>query len=151
MPSKSTRGDRRGDSRSPTRAIGRCRWALTSISSRSIAAWPSTAPPPIACASPSQPGRAAGSSQSTPSRGRWRGSRGGARFPPPRGRRPECEGGRRGGPGRPDPLQEREAVKITRRTYASHYGPTTGDRIRLGDTDLVIAIEHDATVYGDEA
>jgi len=42
-------------------------------------------------------------------------------------------------------------VKIDRRTYASHYGPTTGDRIRLGDTDLIILIEHDATVYGDEA
>jgi urease subunit alpha len=42
-------------------------------------------------------------------------------------------------------------MKIDRRTYASHYGPTTGDRIRLADTDLVIVIEHDATVYGDEA
>ena len=42
-------------------------------------------------------------------------------------------------------------MKLDRRTYASHYGPTTGDRIRLGDTDLVIVIEHDATVYGDEA
>jgi urease subunit alpha len=42
-------------------------------------------------------------------------------------------------------------VKIDRRTYASHYGPTTGDRIRLADTDLIIAVEHDATVYGDEA
>ena len=42
-------------------------------------------------------------------------------------------------------------MKINRRTYASHYGPTTGDRIRLADTDLVILIEHDATVYGDEA
>jgi urease subunit alpha len=42
-------------------------------------------------------------------------------------------------------------MKIDRRTYASHYGPTTGDRIRLADTDLFIAIEHDATVYGDEA
>jgi len=42
-------------------------------------------------------------------------------------------------------------VKIDRRTYASHYGPTTGDRIRLGDTDLFILVEHDATVYGDEA
>jgi len=42
-------------------------------------------------------------------------------------------------------------VKIDRRTYASHYGPTTGDRIRLADTDLVIVVEHDATVYGDEA
>jgi urease subunit alpha len=42
-------------------------------------------------------------------------------------------------------------MKIDRRTYASHYGPTTGDRIRLADTDLVILLEHDSTVYGDEA
>ena len=42
-------------------------------------------------------------------------------------------------------------MKISRRTYADHYGPTTGDRIRLADTDLVVRIEHDATVYGDEA
>jgi urease subunit alpha len=42
-------------------------------------------------------------------------------------------------------------MKIDRRTYADHYGPTTGDRIRLGDTDLIIRIERDATTYGDEA
>src|SRR3990172_7139018 len=42
-------------------------------------------------------------------------------------------------------------MQISRRIYADHYGPTTGDRIRLADTDLVIRIEHDATVYGDEA
>jgi urease subunit alpha len=42
-------------------------------------------------------------------------------------------------------------VKIDRRTYADHYGPTTGDRIRLADTDLIVQIEHDATTYGDEA
>jgi len=42
-------------------------------------------------------------------------------------------------------------VKLDRRTYADHYGPTTGDRIRLADTDLIIRIEHDATTYGDEA
>jgi len=42
-------------------------------------------------------------------------------------------------------------VKIDRGTYASHYGPTTGDHIRLADTDLFILVEHDATVYGDEA
>jgi urease subunit alpha len=41
-------------------------------------------------------------------------------------------------------------MKIDRRVYADHYGPTTGDRIRLGDTDLVVRIEHDHTVYGDE-
>jgi len=42
-------------------------------------------------------------------------------------------------------------MKIDRRTYADHYGPTVGDRIRLADTDLIIEIEHDATSYGDEA
>ena len=42
-------------------------------------------------------------------------------------------------------------MRIDRRTYADHYGPTTGDRIRLGDTELIVEIEHDATVYGDEA
>src|SRR3954469_14775526 len=42
-------------------------------------------------------------------------------------------------------------MKISRRIYADNYGPTTGDRIRLADTDLVIRIDADATVYGDEA
>ncbi len=42
-------------------------------------------------------------------------------------------------------------MKLSRRTYADHYGPTTGDRIRLGDTDLVIRIEKDFATYGDEA
>src|ERR1700704_6634478 len=42
-------------------------------------------------------------------------------------------------------------MKLDRRTYADHYGPTTGDRVRLADTDLVIQIERDWTVYGDEA
>jgi urease subunit alpha len=42
-------------------------------------------------------------------------------------------------------------MKIDRRTYADHYGPTRGDRIRLADTDLIIEIEHDAASYGDEA
>ena len=42
------------------------------------------------------------------------------------------------------------ATKIDRRTYAAIYGPTTGDRVRLGDTGLVIAIERDESSYGDE-
>ncbi|HXI28503.1 MAG TPA: urease subunit alpha, partial [Vicinamibacterales bacterium] len=42
-------------------------------------------------------------------------------------------------------------MKIDRRTYADHYGPTTGDRIRLADTELLVEIERDAAVYGDEA
>ena len=41
-------------------------------------------------------------------------------------------------------------MKIDRNTYASHYGPTTGDRVRLGDTGLIIEVESDRTVYGDE-
>jgi len=41
-------------------------------------------------------------------------------------------------------------VKIERSTYAEHFGPTTGDGVRLGDTDLFIEVEADHTVYGDE-
>src|SRR4051794_22910804 len=42
-------------------------------------------------------------------------------------------------------------MRMDRRTYADHYGPTTGDRIRLADTDLLIEIERDAATYGEEA
>ena len=41
-------------------------------------------------------------------------------------------------------------MKISRADYASLYGPTTGDRLRLADTQLIIEIERDYTVYGDE-
>jgi urease subunit alpha len=41
-------------------------------------------------------------------------------------------------------------TRIDRRAYAQMYGPTTGDRIRLGDTELWIEIERDAAVYGEE-
>jgi urease subunit alpha len=40
--------------------------------------------------------------------------------------------------------------KISRRAYADMFGPTTGDRVRLADTELVIEVEADHTVYGDE-
>jgi urease subunit alpha len=40
--------------------------------------------------------------------------------------------------------------KISRRAYADMFGPTTGDRVRLGDTELIIEVERDHTVYGDE-
>ena len=40
--------------------------------------------------------------------------------------------------------------KISRRTYADLYGPTAGDRVRLADTDLIVEVERDFTVYGDE-
>jgi urease subunit alpha len=39
---------------------------------------------------------------------------------------------------------------LDRHAYAEMYGPTTGDRVRLGDTDLVIEIERDHTIYGEE-
>src|SRR6266436_1683681 len=42
------------------------------------------------------------------------------------------------------------SLNIPRRTYADLYGPTTGDRVRLADTQLLIEIEKDFTVYGDE-
>src|SRR5213083_2284144 len=41
-------------------------------------------------------------------------------------------------------------MKISRHNYADHYGPTTGDRVRLGDTNLIIEVEGDRTVYGEE-
>ena len=43
------------------------------------------------------------------------------------------------------------SLEINRIKYANMYGPTTGDKVRLGDTDLIIEIEKDFTVYGDEA
>jgi len=42
------------------------------------------------------------------------------------------------------------SLPIDRRAYADFYGPTTGDRLRLADTALVVEIEKDFTVYGDE-
>lgn len=40
--------------------------------------------------------------------------------------------------------------KLERRAYAEMFGPTSGDRLRLGDTELFIEVEADYTVYGDE-
>src|SRR5438874_13015052 len=40
--------------------------------------------------------------------------------------------------------------RMNRRHYADMFGPTTGDRVRLGDTTLVLQVERDHTVYGDE-
>ncbi|MBS3963243.1 MAG: urease subunit alpha [Methylomonas sp.] len=40
--------------------------------------------------------------------------------------------------------------KISRTAYANMFGPTTGDRLRLADTDLILEVEADYTVYGDE-
>jgi len=40
--------------------------------------------------------------------------------------------------------------KLSRQAYASMYGPTTGDKVRLADTELIIEVEEDLTHYGDE-
>ena len=73
----------------------------------------------------------------------------------------------RGQPGGPRPQQcgERKArrrdtrrrgreravsFELSRRQYADLYGPTTGDAIRLADTELFLEIEKDFTVYGEE-
>ncbi len=42
-------------------------------------------------------------------------------------------------------------MKISRKHYASLYGPTVGDRVRLGDTDLIIEVEEDRIIPGEEA
>ena len=41
-------------------------------------------------------------------------------------------------------------ARITRRAYADMFGPTTGDRVRLADTDLIVEVERDLTSYGEE-
>ena len=42
-------------------------------------------------------------------------------------------------------------IEISRKDYAAMYGPTTGDRLRLADTSLIVEIEKDYCVYGEEA
>src|SRR6266581_452332 len=41
-------------------------------------------------------------------------------------------------------------ARISRATYADMFGPTTGDRVRLADTELIIEVERDLTTYGEE-
>src|SRR6266478_4235623 len=68
-----------------------------------------------------------------------------ARWTPPggtrRSRRPRTPASR----GR-----EGMTLRLPRRQYADLYGPTVGDRVRLADTDILIEVEKDFTVYGDE-
>ena len=42
------------------------------------------------------------------------------------------------------------STRISRQAYAEMFGPTTGDRLRLADTGLIIEVEHDHTIYGEE-
>src|SRR5438034_4697163 len=46
--------------------------------------------------------------------------------------------------------RKKMSVRLSRQAYAGHYGPTAGDRIRLADSDLIIEIERDFAVYGEE-
>ena len=41
-------------------------------------------------------------------------------------------------------------ASISRQAYAEMYGPTVGDKIRLGDTELIIEVEQDAATPGEE-
>jgi urease subunit alpha len=41
-------------------------------------------------------------------------------------------------------------TRISRAAYADMFGPTTGDKVRLADTDLIVEVERDLTVYGEE-
>ncbi|MGZ5584749.1 MAG: urease subunit alpha, partial [Usitatibacter sp.] len=41
-------------------------------------------------------------------------------------------------------------TKISRQAYAEMFGPTTGDRVRLADTELWIQVERDFTIHGEE-
>jgi len=50
----------------------------------------------------------------------------------------------------PGALEVAEDRLISREVYASMFGPTTGDRVRLGDTTLWVEVERDETSYGDE-
>src|SRR3569833_784293 len=42
------------------------------------------------------------------------------------------------------------SVKMNRRAYADMFGPTVGDKVRLADTDFIVEVEKDFTVYGEE-
>ena len=42
-------------------------------------------------------------------------------------------------------------MRISKKAYADIYGPTVGDKVRLADTELVVEVEKDYTVYGEES
>ena len=79
------------------------------------------------------------------------------RFEPGEAREVELRGGKR----RPHRVRhERESeraargasvVKISRERYATLYGPSKGDRLRLGDTNLILEVEKDYAIPGEEA
>jgi urease beta subunit len=75
------------------------------------------------------------------------------RFEPGQSRTVRAGGARRRSQGLRLPGQghgEAEMTKISRQAYAEMFGPTTGDRVRLADTELWIEVERDLTTYGEE-
>jgi len=62
---------------------------------------------------------------------------------------PETQNGTGAAPPLPYTIRMSD-MKISRQAYADMFGPTTGDKVRLADTDLWIEVEHDHTVYGEE-
>src|SRR5438045_9628017 len=48
-------------------------------------------------------------------------------------------------------VEDEQQVKQSRGDYAGQFGPTTGDRVRLADTELLLRVERDHAVYGEEA
>src|SRR5215204_4698372 len=57
-----------------------------------------------------------------------------------------CDAPPNKGSGEPDPM----ARRLSRQQYVELYGPTIGDRVRLGDTELWAEVERDFLVHGDE-
>lgn len=49
-----------------------------------------------------------------------------------------------------NPAKKTSTATISRKAYAEHFGPTTGDRVRLADTELILEVEKDYTTYGEE-
>src|SRR5262249_10528943 len=58
--------------------------------------------------------------------------------------------GRRAAGTRTSRQRKSMSLSIPRSVYADLYGPTTGDRVRLADTELIVEVEKDFTAYGDE-
>ena len=124
-------------------AIARSRSARTITSPRSTRRWRSTAARRAASAWTSRPARRSGSSRARPGRSTWS----------PTTARASSQGFRgdvMGPAGRAQAVRDAHMKTIDRAAYAEMYGPTTGDRVRLGDTDLWIEVERDHTVYGEE-
>ena len=104
-------------------------------------------PGEIKTVQPGRPGRAARRSTAAAA---WSWAR--STIPPSKQRSLDADAQQAGFGEQRQPVRrcQRMSVKLSRAAYAGHYGPTAGDRIRLADTELIIEIEKDFTVYGEE-